>query len=169
MNQIYSLLGYFVTFFSKFFYFLEKKYFISRIKKLGKNVYFGKNFQFAGPLFIGNNVHIGSNCVFQSTHGTIVIGNNVMFGPGVNIHGGDHIFRFDKDDKRVEIKKEFDQDGKVTIEDDVWIGANSIILKKVIIGKGSIIGAGTIISFNVPPYSIVYGSKPLVIKSIKDE
>ena len=52
----------------------------------------------------------------------------------------------------------------MTIEDDVWIGANSTILKGVKIGKGSVIGAGTIVTRNVPPNVVVVGNPARIIK-----
>ena len=80
---------------------------------------------------IGEKVYIGPNAVFQSTYGKIKIGNHVMFGPGVNIHGGNHkINEIGKLLKHTSEKKMGD-DGIVTIEDDCWIGANAIILTNV--------------------------------------
>lgn len=55
--------------------------------------------------------------------------------------------------------------GSIKIEDDVWIGANSVILSGVTIGRGSIIGAGSIVTKNVPRYSIAAGNPAKVIKS----
>ena len=107
---------------------------------------------------IGENVYIGTNACFQSTHGKIVIGNKVMIGPNVHIHGGNHKvseigkYMIDVHDKAK------NEDGVVKICDDVWIGACSIILKGVTIGEGSIIGAGSIITKDVAPYSIIVGS-----------
>ena len=84
-----------------------------------------------------------------------MIGDNVMFGPNVMIATGNHrfdvvgVYMADVKEKR----KEDDED--VLIENDVWIGMGSIILKGVHIGEGSIVGAGTIVTKDIPPYSIV--------------
>lgn len=59
---------------------------------------------------------------------------------------------------------------RITIQDDVWIGRNSFILKGVNIGRGSIIAAGTVVTKNVPPYSLCYGNPCQIKESIyKDE
>ena len=54
----------------------------------------------------------------------------------------------------------YEETGPVTIAEDVWIGARCIIVDGVTIGRGSIIGANTVITKNIPPYSVVYGSPP---------
>jgi acetyltransferase-like isoleucine patch superfamily enzyme len=54
--------------------------------------------------------------------------------------------------------------GDIIIEDDVWIGSNSVILGGVKIGRGTVIGAGSIVTKNIPPYSIVVGNPARVIK-----
>jgi len=89
-----------------------------------------------------------------------------MFGPNVSIHGGNHrtdlIGRYMIDIRLDEKLPENDQD--VVIEDDVWVGANAIILKGVTIGQGSIIGAGTIVYKSIPPYTIVVSNISQKIK-----
>ena len=148
-----------------------KKYYKKQFKSCGKNVYIGNGCSFTcNAISIGNDVSIGRNCCMQSTHGEIIIGNHIMFGPGVHIHGGNHkIHEIGKLMKEVE-KTDSDSDGKVIIEDDVWIGANAIILKGVTIGKGSVVGAGAIVSKDVPRYSIYTGSpEPLLRARFSEE
>ena len=55
-------------------------------------------------------------------------------------------------------------DGQVVIEDDCWIGSNATILKGVRIGRGSVIGAGAIVSKDIPPYSIYTGVPEVKIR-----
>lgn len=55
----------------------------------------------------------------------------------------------------------------IVIEDEVWIGARCIIVKGVTIGKGSIIGAGSVVTKNVPPYSLAAGNPAKIIKTVK--
>ncbi len=73
--------------------FFIKKYLKSKFAQCGRGVYLGNNgIATYENISIGNQVYIGSNYVFQSAHGRILIGNHVMFGPGVHIHGGNHIY-----------------------------------------------------------------------------
>lgn len=131
----------------------------SKFSRIGKSVYIGKNGIFTYQnIEIGTDVYIGANAVFQSSYGKIIIGDHVMFGPGVHIHGGNHKIRelgcYMKD---VSPKSQGD-DGIVTIEADCWIGSNAMILANVTIGRGSVIGANSVVTKDVPPYSIYTGS-----------
>lgn len=164
MKQLYAKIGRLIMYISRVIHFFIKQYQISKLKHVGSGVHIGKNCTFTNNISIGNDVHIGINCCFQSAHGEIKIGNHVMFGPGVHIHGGNH--KFDKIGYLIKENddKEPGEDGVIIIEDDVWIGANAIILKGVIIGKGSIIGAGSIITKNVPPYSIYTGVPSSILR-----
>lgn len=141
-------------------------YYKSKFKSCGSNVYIDRNCDFTPETTtIGNNVYIGPNSSIRSTHGSISIGNHVLIGPSVQIHGGNHerkttgIF-LDQE------KKQKGQDPDLIIEDDVWIGANAIILKGVHIGRGAMIGAGTIVTKDVPPYAIVVGNPGRVLSYV---
>lgn len=135
-----------------------------QFKNCGKNVYISQGCVFTQKnISLGDNVYFGPNCIIQSAHGEIKIGNHVMFGPGVNVHGGNH--KFDNVNCYMdEIKKEPGEDPTLIIEDDVWIGANAIILAGVRIGRGSVIGAGSIVTKEVEPYSVVVGNPGEVIR-----
>lgn len=112
---------------------------------------------------IGDDVFIGLGAVFVASQSSITIGNKVMFGPNVTIIGGDHNsgvigkFMYDIKEKRPE------DDQKVIIENDVWVGAGVIILKGVTIGRGSIIAAGAVVTKSVPPYAVAAGVPAQVI------
>lgn len=144
---------------------LIKGYERTLFERIGRDVHVGNHCVFTNStISIGDHVHIGNFCVFQSAHGRIEIGNHIMFGPGVHIHGGNHIF----DKIGVYMDENHDkvpgQDGTVRIEDDVWIGANAIILKGVSVGKGSVVGAGSIVTRDVPPYAVVIGNPARVVR-----
>ncbi len=154
--RISSILGRIILWFRRASEYFIRQYYFTRIAKCGKKVYIGKNSILSCEnIEIGDDVYIGPNCVLQSSYGKIVIGNHVMFGPGVNIHGGNHrINEIGKLLKHTTEKKPGD-DGVITIEDDCWIGANSIILTNVTIGTGSVIGAGSVVARSVPQCSYI--------------
>ena len=123
--------------------------------RCGEGVHIGAGSTFTtDTVTIGSDVSIGRDCCFQSAHGQIIIGDHVMFGPGVHIHGGNHVpNRVGCYMKSVDSKQPGD-DGYVVVEDDRWIGTCAIILRGVTTGEGSVIGAGAIVTKDIPPYSI---------------
>ncbi|WP_203473519.1 acyltransferase [Dissulfurispira thermophila] len=110
-----------------------------------------------GTLRIGDFFAINHNSSI-TFNGDLDIGNYVMIGPGVTITTSGHSFnnkeimRFQKDTYK-----------KIVIEDDVWIGANAVILPGVTIAKGTVVGAGSVVTKNTEPYSIVVGNHAKVI------
>jgi len=108
---------------------------------------------------IGDFSGMGVNC---RINGPVRIGSHLMMGPDVMIISRRHNF------SRLDIPMMFQGDGEpklVVIEDDVWIGARAIILPGVRIGQGAIIGAGAVVTKDVPPFAIVGGNPARVIKS----
>jgi acetyltransferase-like isoleucine patch superfamily enzyme len=133
----------------------------------GRNFWFDPHGEYTySNIYVGDDVSLGTRPRLSSTRSTIVIGNKVMFGPEVAIHGGNHTTiyhgRYMVDVREDEKRPEDDRD--VVIEDDVWIGTRAIILHGVNIGRGSIVGAGAIVTKSVPPYSIVAGNPAEVIR-----
>lgn len=157
MRKFYALAGQILTYIGKVNQFFIKQYQFTQFEQVGSGVYFGKNCTFTRNISIGDDVHIGAGCCFQSVHGEIRIGNHVMFGPEVHIHGGNHKHGKIGHLMKENIDKKPGEDGFVIIEDDVWIGARAIILKGVTIGRGSIIGAGAIVTKSLSPYSVYTG------------
>lgn len=137
-------------------------------KKHGKNVlYFPRKSEFSYKnISIGNNVFIGYGASFIAAISQIEIKDNVMFGPKVTIRGGNHsshiVGKLMVDYKNTDKNPEDDQ--PVIIENDVWVGTGSIILKGVTIGRGSIIAAGAVVNKDIPPYAIVGGVPAKIIK-----
>ncbi len=127
-------------------------------RRVGKNVVFSpfSSFSYAS-IEIGNDVFIGAGARFSATESRINIGDKVMFGPNVTIMGGDHRidvvgrYMFDVKEKLPE------NDQPISIETDVWVGANAIILKGVTVGQGAVIAAGSVVTRDVAPYTVVAG------------
>lgn len=111
-------------------------------------------------LIIGDHVGISQNCFIQ-VRGEVKIGNNVILGPYVKIFSENH----NHQELDIPIVRQGETRMPVTIEDNVWLGANSTILGGVTIGEGSIIAAGAVVNKNIPPFSIAAGIPAKVIKS----
>ena len=114
-----------------------------------------------GFIKIGKNFATSNNVTINaSNNGIINIGDNVLIAPNVVIRASDHIH----ENKDININQSGHKSGTITIENNVWIGANSVILKNVKISNGSIIGAGSVITKNVPENVIVLNNKQMILK-----
>jgi acetyltransferase-like isoleucine patch superfamily enzyme len=111
-------------------------------------------------LFLGSDIEIGMRPILWAVRSKIVFGDQVMCGPEIVIMAGDHNVRpqgkFMKE--LGEPEKEQGNDLDVIIEGDVWIGTRAVILKGVHIGRGAVVGAGSVVRRRVPPYSLVSGN-----------
>lgn len=110
-----------------------------------------------GAITIGSRSRIGLG---NTIIGPVKIGNNVNLAQNIIISGLNH--NYSDPDKT--IISQGVNTSEVIIEDDVWIGANSVILAGITIGKHSVIGAGSVVIRDVPPYSIVVGNPGKIIK-----
>lgn len=128
-------------------------------KTFGTNVNIERGAVFGPMLEIGNNSGVGINC---ELYGPIKIGENVMMGPEVVIYTGGH--RHDRTDIPM-VEQGNDETRPVTIGNDVWIGRRAMIMPGVNIADGCIIGAGAVVTKDMPAYSIVGGVPAKVIKS----
>ncbi len=112
-----------------------------------------------GKIDIGDYTYIGPNCVLFG-EGEIEIGSYCMIAPGTVITSQQHTFtRCD-----IPMRKQPSEHAKIVIEDDVWIGSNAVILPGIRIGQGSVIGAGAVVTKDIPPYSVAVGVPARVIK-----
>ena len=127
------------------------------VRKCGKGVTIEKNAEIPASLEIGDYSGIGRNC---RINGQCYIGNYVMMGPDVLIFTRNH----SHESTDVPMVKQGNEEEKpVMIESDVWIGARTIILPGVKIGTGSMIGAGSVVTKDVPPFSLTAGNPAKVI------
>lgn len=113
-------------------------------------------------LKVGNNSSIGPYA-YIGCSGYIEIGDNVMMSPRVSIYSENHNFS----ESTLPMIEQGVTRSFVKIEDDCWLAANSVILAGVTVGKGSVVAAGSIVTKDVPPYSIVAGNPARIIKSRK--
>jgi galactoside O-acetyltransferase len=115
-----------------------------------------------GEIRIGDNVRLNTNTtVNASLGGRIVIGNDILIAQNVVLRASDHCYS----SLETPIVKQGHIGGEIVIEDDVWICANSVVTKDVRIGAHSIVGAGSVVTKDVPPYSIVGGVPAVVLKT----
>ena len=110
-------------------------------------------------LVMGDHSSIGPHG-YVGCSGMITIGNNVMLGPKCSLFAENHVFT----DTNTTIKSQGVKQKGITIEDDCWIGSNVIILDGVTIGKGSVIGAGTLVTKSVPAGSVVFDTREKKIR-----
>lgn len=113
---------------------------------------------YSGRIELGEYCTVNPYCVLHG-HGGLKAGNYVRIAPHVVIIPANH--KFDDVDRPI-ARQGLDKKG-VVIEDDVWIGANAVILDGVHIGKGAVIGAGAVVTKDVLPLQIVAGvpAKPI--------
>lgn len=164
-----------------------------RCKAVGKGIYFESRFPLVmgyGSIYIGDRVRISGNvCLIASykrnPDPTIVIGDEVYLGFASTLSCADKITIgnrvliaqfasiYDNNNhpidpaaraKNMPINEE--DIAPVVIEDDVWIGAHSVILKGVTVGKGAVVAMGSIVSKDVPPMTVVAGNPARVVKTI---
>ncbi|APD87558.1 hypothetical protein BM527_16485 [Alteromonas sp. Mex14] len=130
---------------------------------LGKNYFIDSKVYFRYPksIYIGNNVSINRGSEFYpSWHNkattSIRLHHNVRVGPNVKFFAAGH----DTEDINLA-----DISGSIEVNSFVWIGGNSTILQGVTIGEGSIVAAGSVVSKDVAPYTIVGGVPAKYIKN----
>lgn len=128
------------------------------LEKCGKNVNIEKNAVFASSVTLGDNSGIGVDATIS---GAAQIGDNVMMGPHCIIYCRNHAF------DRIDIpmnQQGFQVEKPVVIGNDVWIGGRVTILPGVHVGNGVIIGAGAVVTKDVPDFAIVGGNPAKVLK-----
>jgi len=140
---------------------LENAYAL-RVMKRGKNTPISSSARFNHPanITIGDRSNINRNCmIWAGDNAKIIIGKDCLTGPGVtiiasryNVKGHDIIRSYPA----------FEKD--VIIGDDVWLGANVIVLPGVKIGNGAIIGAGAVVTKDIEPFTVVAGVPAVEIK-----
>ncbi len=114
---------------------------------------------------IGSGTFIGHGCGFSVAR-RIVIGKGCLIAGSVHVHDNDgHPLSPDRRLRNERIRQ--DEAAEVIIGDNVWIGGHSLVLKGVTIGDGAIVGAGSVVTRDVPSASVVAGNPARVIKTLR--
>lgn len=132
---------------------------IGRINLIDYKTYF----RYPSKIKIGNDISINRGCMFlASAHSNekidIEIGNNVTIAPNVKLLSAGHDYH------SINLPDTY---GKITIGDNVWIGEGSTILQGVHIGEGAVIGAESVVTRDVEPWTIVVGNPAKAIRNRK--
>lgn len=127
-----------------------------------------------GTVNIGSRTFIGGSSVLCASH--INIGDDVLVSFGVTIVDHDsHSPVFSKRSQDVTMWLEGKKDwthvktNPIIIQDKSWIGMHSIILEGTTIGTGAVVGAGSVVTRDVPPYTVVAGNPARIIKTLPDD
>jgi acetyltransferase-like isoleucine patch superfamily enzyme len=156
------------------------------------NVTIGKNCEFKlgihngnkGSIFLGERSEVERNCIFHAYGGEIEIGNGVFIGPGTTLYGHGGITIGDRSliamnccilssEHTVPSRTKFIRDMpdkrlSTRLGTDVWLGASVVVLGGVSIGNGCVVGAGAVVTKDLPDYSISLGV-PAVVRSYRGE
>ncbi len=131
--------------------------------RIGNSVLIGRFSQLkarGGSIIVEDFANIGSSCHIGSTT-EVRLGKYCLVARGCYIGGIQH--GFDRSDIPI-VRQELSSKGGITIEDDVWLGANVVVNDGVTIGKGSVIGAGSVVTKNIPPNKIVVGVPAKILR-----
>ena len=115
-----------------------------------------------GNMIIGDRTRIGLG---NTLIGPVTIGNDVMLAQNIVMSGLNHGY----EDITMSIHDQPVTTAPIIVEDESWIGANAVVVAGVTIGKHSIVAAGSVVTKNVPPYSIVAGNPAKLLKQYNEK
>ena len=155
------------SFFSPLSYYcyLRKRSLLRRFRRVGNNFLFDPLSTILTPehIEIGDNVFIGERAHISAE---LKIGDNVMFGPRPMLIGGDHYFAVRGKSVRFLHPQSRENVEPIVIEEEAWFGAGVIILGNVIAGMGCVVGAGSLVSRSIPPFTVAVGNPCRPVKRI---
>lgn len=134
------------------------------LKGIGERVWIEPDFrcEFGKNITIGNDVYINFGCVILDC-GQVTIGDNTLIGPNVGIYNANHVLDAEERVAGGLIP------GQVHIGNRVWIGGNTIVLPNVTIGDDTVIGAGSIVTRDIPSGVVAVGNPCRVLRKITDK
>ncbi len=132
------------------------------VRHMGRMVRISRGAKFTCPrnLTIGDHVFMNVGCLLHA-EGGLTIGDDTEIGPYTVVWTTNHVF----DDTESLIRVQGEVQAPVVIEGDVWIGASAIVLPGVTIGTGAVVGAGSVVTKDVPAYAVVVGNPARQISS----
>jgi maltose O-acetyltransferase len=132
--------------------------------QIGKNTIIEPPFYcvYGHNIYLGDHVYLNVLCTILDCS-EVRIGNHVMLGPSVQIYTAAHHLQAELRIQGLEVAK------PVVIEDNVWIGGAAILLPGVRIGRNAVVGAGAVVSRDVPENTIVAGNPARVVREIEQE
>ena len=132
--------------------------------KHGKSIYIEPPFRcdYGKHIEIGDNFYANSGCIVIDV-AAVKIGNNVMFGPNVAVITAGHPIHYAARNTKYEYGI------PITIGNNVWIGANAVLLPGVHVGDNTVIGAGSVVTKDIPANVVAVGNPCKPIKEITDE
>ena len=133
-------------------------------KSVGENVWIEPDFrcEFGKNITIGDDVYINFGCVILDC-GPVTIGNQVLIGPNVGFYDANHA---------LDAQERMDGaliPGSITIGNRVWIGGGTIILPNVHIGDDTVIGAGSIVTHDIPSGVVAVGNPCRVLRKLTEK
>ena len=161
-KAVKTIIHYALTAYRKIIWFLRASFLRHGLKSCGKNLkVFGRaKVDMLAYISLGDNVTINENVVITAKRAEIIIQNNVTLSSGCVITSIGYNYKKTGNNRH---------DGSpITIEDNVWIGANAVILPGVRIGQGAVIGAGAVVTKDVHPATIVGGVPAKLIRKIEE-
>ena len=143
----------------------------ARVHPRQGTITFGRNCQLAPGAIVQGNVRLGDDCSVQAyavlvgygaaPEDGIMVGNGVRIAPHAMLIAADHVF----DDPDAPIHQQGLRPRPIVIEDDVWVAGRVTITAGVRVGRGSVLGAGAVVTTDIPPYSVAVGVPARVIRS----
>lgn len=127
----------------------------------GENIIIEPNFfcDYGYNINVGNNFYMNYNGVILDVC-EVTIGDNVLIGPNCGIYTAYHPLSLAERQSNLECGK------KIKIGNDVWIGGNTVVLPGVTIGDNVVIGAGSVVTKNIPSNSLAFGNPCKVVRNI---
>ena len=144
------------------FYPLKKHLLRKLFGKCGRNAYIEAPFHcdYGFNVSVGDSFYANAGCIFLDVT-PIVIGDNVMLGPNVQLYAATHPLSPQERLKGEEYGK------PISIGDNVWIGGNTVIMPGVSVGKNSVIGAGSVVTKDIPENVVAFGNPCRIYRQIK--